>query len=640
MRLPYKFMMGGGPPPGAPPGGPLRGGPMRGRGPMGGHGRMMPGEKPRNFKATLATLMKYLKPYRYAFILTLFFAIASTVFAIVGPKMLGNAVNVLFEGIMGKIAGTPGAGVDFGSIAGICLTLLGLYIAGTIFNYIQGWIMTSIAMKLTYKLRKDIAEKVKHLPLKYFDNKTHGEVISLVSNDADAIGSALSMNLSQIITAVTTLLGALAMMLWISWAMTLVAIVIMPISLILVSIIVRKSQKYFKKNWDYLGHVNGHIEEMFGGHNVMKAYNGEEKSIKQFDGFNNELYDAGWKSQFLSTAMMPVMTFIGNLGYVGVAIMGGYLAVRGIIQVGDILAFVTYVRNFTQTITQTSNIANMLQTTVAAAERVFIFLEEEEESADPADAVTLKKLTGHVTFDKVHFGYDPDKIIINDFSADIKPGQNVAIVGPTGAGKTTLVKLLMRFYDVNSGGIYVDGVDIRKMKRQELRDMFGMVLQDTWLFNGTVKENIRYGNFKATDDEVTAAAKMAYVDAFVHALPHGYDMELNEETSNISQGQKQLITIARAFLADPKILILDEATSSVDTRTEVLIQKAMEELTKDRTSFVIAHRLSTIRNADIILVMRDGDIVEQGTHEELLKAKGFYASLYYSQFDTAAAAEG
>jgi ATP-binding cassette subfamily B multidrug efflux pump len=636
MRLPYKFMMGGGPPPGGPPGGPMRRGPMRGRGPMGGHGpMMMAGEKATNFKATLATLMKYLKPYRYAFILTLFFAIASTVFAIVGPKMLGNAVNVLFEGIMGKMAGTPGAGVDFASIAGICLTLLGLYIAGTVFNYIQGWIMTGIAMKLTYQLRKDIAEKVKRLPLKYFDKKTHGEVISLVSNDADAIGSALSMNLSQIITAVTTLLGALAMMLWISWAMTLVAIVIMPISLILVSIIVRKSQKYFKKNWDYLGHVNGHIEEMFGGHNVMKAYNGEEKSIKQFDGLNNELYDAGWKSQFLSTAMMPVMNFIGNLGYVGVAIMGGYLAVRGIIQVGDILAFVTYVRNFTQTITQTSNIANMLQTTVAAAERVFVFLDEEEESADPADAVTLEKLTGHVTFDKVHFGYDPDKIIINNFSAEIKPGQNVAIVGPTGAGKTTLVKLLMRFYDVNSGGIYVDGVDIRKMKRQKLRDMFGMVLQDTWLFNGTIKENIRYGDFKATDDEVTAAAKMAYVDAFVHALPHGYDMELNEETSNISQGQKQLITIARAFLADPKILILDEATSSVDTRTEVLIQKAMEELTKDRTSFVIAHRLSTIRNADIILVMRDGDIVEQGTHEELLKAKGFYASLYYSQFDAA-----
>ena len=638
MRFPYKFMMGGGPPPGAPPGGPMRGGPMRGRGPMGGHGpmAMMAGEKAANFKDTFRTLMKYIKPYRWAMVITLLFSIAATVFAIVGPKLMGNAVTVIFEGIMGKMAGIPGAAVDFASIAGICLTLLGLYVAGTVFNYILGWIMTGIAMKLTYQMRKDIAEKVKRLPLKYFDKKTHGEVISLVANDADAIGGALSTNLAQIITTVTSILGALAMMLWISWLMTLVALVIMPISLILVTFIVKKSQKYFKKNWDYLGHVNGHIEEMFGSHNVMKAYNGEEKSIKQFDGLNNELYDAGWKSQFLSTAMMPVMSFVGNLGYVGVVIMGGYLAVRGVIQVGDILAFVTYVRNFIQTITQTSNIANQLQTTVAAAERVFAFLNEEEEVADPADAVTLEKVTGHVTFDKVHFGYDPEKIIINDFSADIKPGQKVAIVGPTGAGKTTLVKLLMRFYDVNSGGIYVDGIDIRKMKRQELRDMFGMVLQDTWLFNGTVKENIRYGNFKATDDEIKAAAKMAYVDAFIHALPHGYDMELNEETSNISQGQKQLITIARAFLADPKILILDEATSSVDTRTELLIQKAMEELTKDRTSFVIAHRLSTIRNADIILVMRDGDIVEQGTHEELLEANGFYASLYYSQFDVAA----
>jgi ATP-binding cassette subfamily B multidrug efflux pump len=637
MRFPYKFMMGGGPPPGAPPGGPLRGGPMRGRGPMGGRGPMMmtPGEKPTDFKATLRNLLKYVKPFRVALIITLAIAIASTVFAIVGPKLMGNAVTVLFNGIIAKMSGTPGAGVDFSSIAGICLTLLGLYLAGTAFNYIQGWIMTGIAMKLTYQLRKDIAEKVKRLPLKYFDKKTHGEVISLVANDADAIGSALSTNLSQILTTIVSLLGALAMMLWISWMMTLVALVIMPLSLILVSVIVRKSQKYFKKNWDYLGHVNGHIEEMFGGHNVMKAYNGEEKSIQQFDVLNNELYDAGWKSQFISTAMMPVMNFIGNLGYVGVAILGGYLAVRGAIQVGDIVAFVTYVRNFTQQITQTSNIANQLQTTVAAAERVFTFLNEEEEIPDDAKAVTIAKLTGHVTFDNVRFGYDPEKIIIKGFSAEIKPGQKVAIVGPTGAGKTTLVKLLMRFYDVNSGGIYVDGVDIRKMRRQDLRDMFGMVLQDTWLFNGTVKENIRYGNFNATDAEVTAAAKMAYVDAFVHALPHGYDMELNEETSNISQGQKQLITIARAFLADPKILILDEATSSVDTRTEVLIQKAMEELTKDRTSFVIAHRLSTIRNADIILVMRDGDIVEQGTHNELLKANGFYASLYYSQFDVA-----
>jgi len=635
MKVPYQFMMGGGPPPGAPPGGPLRGGPVGGRGPAGGHGPMAIGEKAANFGSTIKTLMTYLKPYRLAIIITLLFSIASTVFAIVGPKLLGNAVNVIFTGVMGKMMGTAGATIDFASVAGICLTLLGLYLAGTLFNYAQGWVMSGIAMKLTYQLRKKVAEKINRLPLKYFDKKTHGEVISLVTNDVDGIGNTLSMNLSQIVTTVTSIVGFLAMMLWISWAMTLVALIIMPISLILVQFIVKRSQKYFKKNWDYLGHVNGHIEEMFGGHNVMKAYNGEEKSVKKFDGLNNELYDAGWKSQFLSTAMMPVMTFVGNLGYIGVAIMGGYLAVRGIIQVGDIVAFVTYVRSFTQQITQTSNIANMLQTTAAAAERVFTFLNEEEEMADPADAVKLEKLTGHVTFDKVHFGYDPEKIIINDFSADIKPGQKVAIVGPTGAGKTTLVKLLMRFYDVNSGGIYVDGVDIRKMKRQELRDMFGMVLQDTWLFNGTIKENIRYGNFKATDDEVKAAAKMAYVDAFVHALPHGYDMELNEETSNISQGQKQLITIARAFLMDPKILILDEATSSVDTRTEVLIQKAMQELTKDRTAFVIAHRLSTIRNADIILVMRDGDIVEQGTHEELLEAKGFYASLYYSQFEAA-----
>ena len=637
MKVPYQFMMGGGPPPGAPPGGPMRRGPMGGRGPAGGHGPMgmMAGEKASNFGNTVKTLMTYLKPYRLAIIITLLFSIASTVFAIVGPKLLGNAVNVIFTGVMGKMMGTAGATIDFASVAGICLTLLGLYLAGTLFNYAQGWVMSGIAMKLTYQLRQKVAEKVNRLPLKYFDKKTHGEVISLVTNDVDGIGNTLSMNLSQIVTTVTSIVGFLAMMLWISWAMTLVALIIMPISLILVQFIIKRSQKYFKKNWDYLGHVNGHIEEMFGGHNVMKAYNGEEKSIKQFDSFNNELYDAGWKSQFLSTAMMPVMTFVGNLGYIGVAIMGGYLAVRGIIQVGDIVAFVTYVRSFTQQITQTSNIANLLQTTAAAAERVFTFLNEEEEMADPADAVKLEKLNGHVMFDKVHFGYDPEKIIINDFSADIKPGQKVAIVGPTGAGKTTLVKLLMRFYDVNSGGIYVDGVDIRKMKRQELRDMFGMVLQDTWLFNGSIKENIRYGNFKATDDEVKAAAKMAYVDAFVHALPHGYDMELNEETSNISQGQKQLITIARAFLMDPKILILDEATSSVDTRTEVLIQKAMQELTKDRTAFVIAHRLSTIRNADIILVMRDGDIVEQGTHEELLEANGFYASLYYSQFEAA-----
>ena len=642
MKIPYQFMPMGGrpPPPVASPGGPLQRGPM-GRGPMGGGpGRqgpmaMMPGEKAKNFKNTMKTLMKYLKPYRYAIILTLIFSIASTVFAIIGPKLIGNATTKLFEGAIAKMTGVPGAAIDFGYIGNIVIVLFCLYIAGTGFNYIQGWVMSSISMKVIYNLRKNIAAKIDRLPLKYFDKKTHGEVLSYISNDVDTIGNTLSQNLSQIVNSVTTIIGILAMMLWISWIMTLAALVILPISVILIRLIINRSQKYFRKNQAFLGHVNGHIEEMFTGHNVMKAYNGEERSIKKFDGLNNELYDAGWKSQFSSTVMMPVMNFVGNLGYVGVSILGGYLTVRNVIQVGDILAFIQYIRNFTQTVTQTTNIANLLQSTAAAAERVFEFLDEEEEIPDPADAVKLEKVAGHVTFDEVHFGYDPEKIIINDFSADIKPGQKVAIVGPTGAGKTTLVKLLMRFYDVNSGGIYVDGVDIRKMKREDLRCMFGMVLQDAWLFNSTIKENIRYSNSTATDEEVVAAAKMAYVDAFVHALPHGYDMELNEETSNISQGQKQLVTIARAFLADPKILILDEATSSVDTRTELLIQKAMEELTRDRTAFVIAHRLSTIRNADIILVMKDGDIVEQGNHQELLEANGFYASLYKSQFDVA-----
>jgi ATP-binding cassette subfamily B multidrug efflux pump len=639
MKFPYKFMMGGGPPPGPPPGGPMRGGPMGGRRPgMGGHGpMMMAGEKPQNFMTTMKKLLNYAKPYRYAIILTLILSIAGTVFGVVGPKIFGDATTVLFQGVMAKMSGVPGAGIDFASIGKTMLLLLGLYLASAMFNYIQGWVMSGIAVKMTYDLRKKLSEKVNRLPLNYFDRKTHGEVISLVANDIETVGSSLTTNLSQIVTTVTSLIGILVMMFWISWMMTLLAFVLLPIALLIVTFIVKKSQKYFKKNQDFLGHVNGHIEEMFGGHNVMKAYNGEEKSIKQFEGLNNELYDAGWKSQFIGTAMMPMMTFLSNLGYIGVAILGGYLAVRSIIQVGDIVAFITYVRNFTQVITQTSNIANGLQSTVAAAERVFTFFEEPEEIPDPVDAVKLETVKGHVKFDKVHFGYNPEKTVINDFSADIKPGQKVAIVGPTGAGKTTLVKLLMRFYDVNNGGISVDGMDIRKMKRQDLRDMFGMVLQDTWLFNGTIRDNIRYGNFKATDEEIIAAAKMAYVDAFVHALPHGYDMVLNEETSNISQGQKQLVTIARAFLADPKILILDEATSSVDTRTELLIQKAMEQLTKDRTSFVIAHRLSTIRNADIILVMRDGDIVEQGNHEELLEANGFYASLYYSQFETAVA---
>ena len=635
MKIPLTFgPMGGGPPPGGPPpgGGPFRRGPMGGGpGPM-----MMSSEKARDFKKTMKTLLQYLKPYRYAIILTMILSIAGMVFSIIGPKLMGDATTVLFNGAVSKMMNAPGAAIDFAYIGRILLLLLGLYLASAGFNFLQSWVMTGISMKLTYTLRKNIAEKIDKLPLKYFDKKTHGEVLSYLTNDVTVLSSTLAQNLSQIVSTVTNLIGVLVMMLWISWAMTLVSLVILPIALILVSFIIKRSQKYFRKNQAYLGHINGHIEEMFTGHNVMKAYNGEERSVQKFDGLNNELYDAGWKSQFLSTAMMPVMTFVSNLGYVGMSILGGYLAVRKVIQVGDILAFIQYVRSFTQTIQGLTNIANVLQQTTAAAERVFDFLDEEEEIPDIADARKLEKVAGHVTFDKVHFGYNPEKIIINDFSADIRSGQKVAIVGPTGAGKTTLVKLLMRFYDVNSGGIAVDGVDIRKMKRQDLRDMFGMVLQDTWLFNGTIRENIRYGDFKSTDEQVVAAAKMAYVDAFVHALPHGYDMELNEETSNISQGQKQLVTIARAFLADPKILILDEATSSVDTRTELLIQKAMEQLTKDRTAFVIAHRLSTIRNADIILVMKDGDIVEQGNHQGLLEANGFYASLYKSQFDIAA----
>jgi ATP-binding cassette subfamily B multidrug efflux pump len=640
MKVPMTFgPMGGGRPIGG--GGPMGGGPM-GRGPGGPGGRhmpMMPGEKPKSFKKTMVTLARYLKPFRVAIIFTLIFAMASTVFSIIGPKLMGNATNVLFQGVMGKIMHVPGAAIDFSYIGRIAATLLALYLLGTGFNYLQGWIMSGVAMKITYAFRKNIAEKINRMPLKYFDTKTHGEVLSRVTNDVDTVNNTLSQNMTQIVTSITTLVGVMAMMLWISWQMTLTALFILPLALVLVQFIIKRSQRYFRKNQAYLGHVNGHVEEMFTGHNVMKAYNGEERSIKTFDKLNNELYDAGWRSQFLSTAMMPVMTFVGNLGYIGVSILGGYLAVRKVVQVGDILAFIQYMRTFTQQITQTTNIANLLQSTAAAAERVFEFLDEEEEIPDPVDAVKLETVTGRVTFNDVHFGYDPEKIVIKDFSADIQPGQEVAIVGPTGAGKTTLVKLLMRFYDVNSGSISVDGVDIRKMKREDLRCMFGMVLQDTWLFNGTIKENIRYSKPEATDEEVVAAAKMAYVDAFVHALPHGYDMVLNEETSNISQGQKQLITIARAFLADPKILILDEATSSVDTRTEVLIQKAMEQLTKDRTAFIIAHRLSTIRNADIILVMRDGDIVEQGNHEDLLAANGFYASLYYSQFDTAAVAE-
>jgi ATP-binding cassette subfamily B protein len=485
--------------------------------------------------------------------------------------------------------------------------------------------------------RKNISEKIKRMPLSYFDTKTHGEVLSRVTNDVDTISTSLAQNLSQIVTSVTMIVGVLVMMLTISWLMTLVALVMLPLSFALVSIVIKASQKYFKQQQVQLGHVDGHVEEMYGGHIVIKAFNGEEKSIQQFDKFNEALYVVGWKSQFLSGLMMPIVTFVGNLSYVGVCILGGYLALQGTIGVGDIVAFINYVRSFTMPITQVANIANVLQSTAASAERVFEFLDEPEEVPDPVDAVTLKVVTGNVTFNHVSFGYSPDRVIIHDFSADIKPGQKVALVGPTGAGKTTMVKLLMRFYDINSGSISIDGVDIRKFKRADLRGMFGMVLQDTWLFNGTIRENIRYGDLTASDEAVVAAAKMANVDHFVRTLPHSYDLELNEESSNISQGQKQLLTIARAFLADPKILILDEATSSVDTRTEILIQNAMVDLMKGRTSFVIAHRLSTIRDADVILVIKDGDIVEQGKHEELLAANGFYASLYKSQFEMAPA---
>ena len=615
---------------GAPAFGPGRGGPMGG-GPM--RAAMGGGEKPKNFQKAMKTFLKYLSPYRFQLILVFIFAITSTVFMIVGPKLLGNATTKLFQGIVAKVAHVPGAAVDFTYIGRIAFILLGLYVLSSIFSFAQGYLMSGIAMKVTYTFRKNIVEKIKRMPLKYFDTKTHGEVLSLVTNDIDTISNTLAQNLSQIVTSVTTIIGVLVMMLTISWLMTLVALVILPISFGLISVVIRASQKYFKQQQVYLGHVDGHVEEMYSGHTVIKAFNGEEKSIRKFDALNNELYGAGWKSQFLSGMLMPIITFVGNLSFVGVTILGGYLAVQGTISVGDILAFIQYIRSFTQPIAQVANIANVLQSTAAAAERVFEFLDADEEVKDPVDAVKLREVKGNVTFKNVNFGYNSDRIIIHDFSADIQPGQKVALVGPTGAGKTTIVKLLMRFYDINSGSISIDGVDIRKFKREDLRSMFGMVLQDTWLFNGTIRDNIRYGDFSASDNAVVAASKMANVDHFVRTLPHSYDLELNEESSNISQGQKQLLTIARAFLANPQILILDEATSSVDTRTEILIQKAMVDLMKGRTSFVIAHRLSTIRDADLILVINNGDIVEQGKHEELLAANGFYASLYKAQFD-------
>jgi len=619
-----------------PGGGGFMSGRMRGFGPGGGpRAGIMAIEKPKSFGKTMRTFMTYLKPYRVQIVIVFIFAIASTGFMIIGPKMLGNATTKLFEGVVAKAMHVPGAAIDFGYIGHIAIILLILYLVSSAFSYIQSYIMAGISMRITYTFRQKIAEKVKKVPLKYFDTKTHGEALSLVTNDIDTIQNTLTQNLSQIVTSATTIIGVLVMMLTINWLMTLVAIVVLPLSFGLITMVIKVSQKYFKRQQDYLGHVNGHVEEIYSGHTVMKAFNGEGKAVDQFDRLNNVLYGAYWRSQFLSGLMFPIMNFVSNLAYVGVAILGGYLVVRNIIAVGDILAFIQYIRSFTQPIVQVANITNVLQSTAAAAERVFEFLDEEEESPAPTTAVKPVNVIGAVTFEHVRFGYDPDKIIIKDFSADVQPGQKIAIVGPTGAGKTTIVKLLMRFYELNGGVIKIDGIDTRHFKREDLRSLFGMVLQDTWLFNGTIKENIRYGNLGAPDDRVVATAKMAYADHFIRTLPGGYDMVLNEETSNISQGQKQLLTIARAFLVDPKILILDEATSSVDTRTEILIQRAMIDLMKGRTSFVIAHRLSTIRDADVILVMKDGDIVEQGKHGELLAADGFYASLYKSQFETA-----
>ena len=606
-------------------------------GPMGGgpHGGMGAGEKAKDFKGTIKKLMKYLSEYKIGLIFVLLFAIGSTIFNIAGPKILGKAKTEIFTGLVGKVSGS--SGIDFEKIAHILIFLMCLYVTSAIFSFIQGYIMTGVSQKLTYRLRKEISEKINRMPMNYFDTRTHGEVLSRVTNDIDTLSQSLNQSATQIITSFTTIIGVLIMMLSISPLMTLVALLILPISLGLISTIVKRSQRHFKNQQEYLGHVNGQVEEVYGGHNIVKAFNKEADVIKEFDETNEILYQSAWKSQFFSGMMMPIMQFVGNLGYVAVAILGGYLAIKKTIEVGDIQSFIQYVRNFTQPITQVAQVANMLQSTAAASERVFEFLEEEEEDQFAQNPVSVEGLEGNVEFDHVHFGYNADKIIINDFSAKVKQGQKIAIVGPTGAGKTTMIKLLMRFYDVNSGAILIDGHNLKDFNRGELRQMFGMVLQDTWLFHGSIKENIRYGKLDATDEEVIEAAKAAHVHRFVQTLPNGYDMELNEEASNVSQGQKQLLTIARAILADPKILILDEATSSVDTRTEVRIQKAMDNLMRGRTSFIIAHRLSTIRDADLILVMKDGDIIEQGNHEELLKQNGFYAELYNSQFEKTSA---
>ena len=597
--------------------------PHGGMGPKGSH---MPGEKAKDLKGTIKKLGKYLS--------VVIFAIGSTIFNIAGPKILGQATTELFEGLVGKVSGQ--GGIDFEKIGQILLMLLGLYLCSALFSFIQGYLMTGISQKLTYRMRKEISEKIDRLPMEYFDKMTHGEILSRITNDVDTLSQSLNQSATQLITSVTMIIGVLIMMLSISPLMTVVAILILPVAMGLISVIVKHSQRYFRDQQEYLGHVNSQVEEVYGGHNIVKAFNKEEDVIRAFERDNDVLYRSAWKSQFLSGMMMPVMQFVSNLGYVGVVILGGYLAVKETIEVGDIQSFIQYVRNFTSPIQQVAQVANLLQSTAAAAERVFEFLEEEEEVPCAEPPVSTEGLEGRVEFDHVKFGYHKDHMIIHDFSAKAEPGQKIAIVGPTGAGKTTMIKLLMRFYDVCGGAIKVDGHDIREFDRGELRKMFGMVLQDTWLFKGSIEDNIRYGKLDATHEEVVEAAKAAYVHRFVQTLPGGYGMELNEEASNVSQGQKQLLTIARAILADPKILILDEATSSVDTRTEVRIQKAMDRLMEGRTSFIIAHRLSTIRDADLILVMKDGDIIEQGKHEELLERNGFYAELYNSQFERSA----
>lgn len=589
-------------------------------------------DKPRDFKQTTKKLISmYLSKYKIALIIVFVFAIGSTIFTIVGPKILGNATTEVFNGLISKISG--GSGIDFSKIAEILITLLVLYVISAIFSFIQGFVMTDVSQKITYKLRADISQKINKLPMRYFDKKTHGEVLSIITNDVDTLSMNLNQSITQIITSICTVIGILIMMLTISWEMTLISLIIIPISGIIIRNIVGKSQKYFKAQQDYLGHVNGQVEETFSGLNIVKAFNGEEKTIKEFKKANDELYTSAWKSQFLSGLMFPIMNFISNLGYVGVAVVGGYLALNGTITVGNIQSFIQYNKQFTHPINQIAQISGMLQAMIAAAERVFDFLEQPEEEETKKGNIDISILKGNVEFKNVHFGYNEGKTIINDFSSKIKEGQKIAIVGPTGAGKTTIVKLLMRFYDVSSGEILVDGHNIKDFERGELRKIFGMVLQDTWLFGGTVKENIKYGKEEATEDEIIRAAKAAHVHHFIKTLPNGYNSILNEESSNVSAGQKQLLTIARVILTNPKILILDEATSSIDTRTEIEIQKAMDNLMQGRTSFIIAHRLSTIKNADLILVMNHGDIVEQGTHEKLLNKNGFYAELYNSQFE-------